>query len=92
MEENIRKKYDLLMQPVWTVSDIMFYFNQNIKSKPTAYRIKNMARDLYNGRTTLGKQYIKRDAVLQCFGTTAEAELKNIRLVVDNEELQKRDL
>ena len=81
MTDDIKKKQDLLMQPVWTVFDIMDYFTIKVKSRPSAYRIKNMARDNYDGGTTLGKQYVKRDAVMQCFGTTVEKELRNLMIL-----------
>lgn len=90
--EDVKKKFNLLMQPVWTTNDIITYFGDRVKSKPTAYRFKNMARDKYNGQTNLGKQYVKRDSVMLCFGTTTENEIKNMRLAFSNEELSETNL
>ncbi len=87
MKTELEKKFKLLIKPVWTVQDIMVYFDGTIKSKPTAYRIKDKARDLYDGKSKLGKQYIKRDAIMQCFGTTTENELRNLKAMLGDEDL-----
>ena len=88
MENVVKKKIDLLSTPIWSVRDIATYIG---KSKTTAYTIKdNVIAD--KGKSKFGTIYVYRDDVLEYLGTTAEKELKTLKVFVNEEELQERNL
>lgn len=84
----MKTKLDLLNLPVWTYKEIM-QFDNNIKSKATAIKVKNRAIKEQNGVVKYGTKYVKTDSVLALYGTTREEELNILeRCISLNEKLQ----
>lgn len=84
----MKTKLDLLKLPVWTYKEIM-QFDNNIKSKATAIKVKNRAIKEQNGVVKYGTKYVKTDSVLALYGTTREEELNILeRCISLNEKLQ----
>lgn len=81
---------DLLSKSVWTYQDIMKY-DSNIKSKPTAIKMKNRAIAEFDGGVAYGLKYAKTDSVLKCYGTTRDEEIKRLR-ELNEIDLQKRNI
>ena len=80
-------RLNLISMPCWTYKEIMAYTNTN--SKTTAIKIKNRATNLFGGKVPYGSQYVKTDSVLQLFGSSREEELKLLKELLNEEELQK---
>lgn len=81
----IEDKLEILTTPAWSLKQLMSYLG--IKSRTTASRIKERAIKEYNGSVPYGNQYVKRDAILEMYGTTYEKETEIL-----NEVLLKRNI
>lgn len=81
----VEERFNLIKQPTWTYKEIM-KFDNNIKSKTTAIRVKNRAIKEQNGSVKFGTQYVSTDAVLALYGTSRENELKILKGIINNEE------
>lgn len=81
MRNEIEKKIELLMSPLWNSADIAVYFNV---SQATAYRIREEVKEKF-GSSSYGKKYVNRDSVLKLYDTSAESEIKKLRLFIANE-------
>lgn len=66
----IREK--LLQKPIWTIADIVFYFDVK---KTKAYEIYNLAKNKYGGKVPSISNVVKRDSVLTSQKLSIEREL-----------------
>ena len=80
MKENVEKKIDLLLTPLWTSNDIGVYLN---RGRTTAFKIKKQVVNMY-GCSPYGVNFVNRDDVLKTLGTTAESELKKVKALRDD--------
>jgi len=85
MLEDVKKRIDLLSNPVWTYKEIM-QFDTSIKSKNTAIKIKDRVKNIY-GSVLRGPQYCKSEDVLKLYGTTREDEMKRLGAILNEEKL-----
>jgi hypothetical protein len=81
----IKEKIQIITTPVWSLKEIMLF--ANVKSKTTATQIKKRAIKHFNGTVKYGSQFVKRDAVLEMFNTTAERELKILYETIQKSEI-----
>ncbi len=84
MNKELKEKFDLLTKPIWGIKDILTYFNNAI-SMPTALRMKKKALEVYNGAFGTGTKYVLRDAFLMSIGTSSEAELSKLKILIDED-------
>ena len=64
----------------------------DITSKTTAIKVKNRATKLFGGEVPYGSQYVKTDSVLRLLGSSREEELRLLKELLNEEELQKISL
>ena len=75
--QDFEKRLNLLSKPVWSISDIKFYFD--VKSNSTALQKKNDAIKRFNGKCSYGTKYVKVESVLALYDTTVEREAERLR-------------
>ena len=85
LRERIAELHDLIALPCWTYREIMRY-DDKIKSKATAIKIKERAIKEENGAVKYGSQYAKTDSVLALYGTSRLNEITVLRKLLENEE------
>ena len=68
----------LLMRNVWTINDMKEYMRiKDIAcSKTKLYHLFNFAKTELGGQMEFGPRFVKRDSVLQLFGSNVEKEMK----------------
>ena len=86
--ESVVNRINLIVQPVWTYKEIM-QFDNTIKSPATAIKLKERAIKEKNGTTPYGTKYVKTDSVLALYGTSREEEIKVLRGLLNEKELQE---
>ena len=86
--ENVLTRIKLIVKPVWTYREIMD-FDNSIKSPSTAIKLKERAIREKDGATPYGLKYVKTESVLALYGTTRESEIKVLRGLLNEKELQE---
>ena len=81
MDDTIKKKIDVLTQPIWNIKEIKVFTN---KSDYTARQIKN-GTIMKFGSSVYGSKYVDRDNVLKFLGTTTENELSKLKVLLNEE-------
>ena len=74
-------KKELLSKVVWTRGDIKNYFNV---STTQATKIKDRAKNEFDGACPYGEAYVKVDSVLKIFGTTIAEQIEVCKALEGN--------